>query len=211
MDADAEQTRRFVADAIERRLDAAGAGLRGDAETARRLFADAEAKVRAAAIGALVRLGAATREDVDRAITDRDPLVRRRICELANQTVDADFSPLLADADSSVVEAAAYALGEKGDKGATGRLARLAREHPDPLCREAAVAALGAIGDPAGKTAVIATLEDAPAIRRRAVVALAAFEGADVEAALRARLSDRDWQTRQSAAEVLGTSESEPR
>ncbi|MGB9112839.1 MAG: HEAT repeat domain-containing protein, partial [Acidimicrobiales bacterium] len=68
-----------------------------------------------------------------------------------------------------------------------------------------------AIGDPAGKAAVLAALSDAPAIRRRAVVALAAFDGADVESSLSAHLADHDWQTRQAAAEILGTTESEPR
>ena len=38
---------------------------------------------------------------------------------------------------------------------------------------------------------------------RRAVVALAAFEGTDVVEALRARLDDRDWQVRQAAETIL--------
>ena len=75
--------------------------------------------------------------------------------------------------------------------------------HADPLCREAAVAALGAIGDPAGLPAVLAALEDKPAIRRRAAVALAAFDGPEVEAALRRCLEDRDWQVRQVAEDLL--------
>ena len=62
-----------------------------------------------------------------------------------------------------------------------------------------------------GRSAVLAALRDAPAVRRRAVVALAAFSGADIEAALRERLSDRDWQVRQAAEEVLGISGSGPR
>jgi HEAT repeat protein len=210
---DADETRRPhpETDVTERRLEAAGAGIRGDADAARAMLDDRDGRVRAAAIGALVRLGAATRHDLDRAITDPDALVRRRICELASRQMDADFSLLLDDADAAVVEAAAHALGETGAKGAIDRLARVASGHSDPLCREAAVAALGAIGDQAGKAAVLAALSDAPAIRRRAVVALAAFEGADVESALQEHLADRDWQTRQAAAEILGVSESEPR
>jgi HEAT repeat protein len=70
------------------------------------------------------------------------------------------------------------------------------------LCREAAIAALGAIGHPDGLPAILAGLEDKPAVRRRAVIALAPFEGAEVtEALARARL-DRDWQVRQAAEDL---------
>jgi HEAT repeat protein len=82
-------------------------------------------------------------------------------------------------------------------------LASAASGHADPLCREAAVAALGAIGDPAGLTAILGALDDKPAIRRRAAVALAAFEGPAVDAALRRCLDDRDWQVRQVAEDLL--------
>ena len=40
--------------------------------------------------------------------------------------------------------------------------------------------------------------------RRRAVLALAAFEGDGVEAALTRALDDRDWQVRQAAEDLLG-------
>jgi HEAT repeat protein len=65
------------------------------------------------------------------------------------------------------------------------------------------VAALGAIGDQRGLPAILAATEDKPAVRRRAVLALAPFEGAAVEEALRRAVGDRDWQVRQ-AAEDLG-------
>ena len=70
--------------------------------------------------------------------------------------------------------------------------------------REAAVAALGSVGDKAGLPAVLAATTDKPAIRRRAVVALAAFEGPEVEAALRRAMDDRDWQVRQIAEDLSG-------
>jgi HEAT repeat protein len=79
-----------------------------------------------------------------------------------------------------------------------------AENHDDALVRESAVAALGAIGDPAAKEAILKACSDKPAVRRRAVLALAAFEGPDVEAALNAALSDRDWQVRQAAEDLLG-------
>ena len=70
------------------------------------------------------------------------------------------------------------------------------------MCREAAVAALGAIGDPAGLPAILAATTDKPAIRRRAVIALAPFDGPDVDAALERARTDRDWQVREAAEEL---------
>ena len=86
--------------------------------------------------------------------------------------------------------------------GVVDLLASIAAGHPEPLCREAAVAALGAIGDDTGLPAVLAACHDRPAVRRRAVIALAAFDGPDVDAALRVALTDRDWQVRQAAEDL---------
>ncbi len=83
-------------------------------------------------------------------------------------------------------------------------LGDVGRNHPDPLCREAAVAALGAIGDPGGLPAILTATSDKPAVRRRAVLALAPFSGPEVEAALDRARSDRDWQVRQAAEDLTG-------
>ena len=69
--------------------------------------------------------------------------------------------------------------------------------------REACAAALGAIGDPRGLPAILAACDDKPAIRRRAILALAPFEGDEVEAALHRALEDKDWQVRQNAEDLL--------
>jgi HEAT repeat protein len=69
--------------------------------------------------------------------------------------------------------------------------------------REAAVAALGSLGDPRGLPAILTGCADKPAVRRRAVLALAPFDGPDVDAALRAAMEDRDWQVRQNAEDML--------
>ena len=66
----------------------------------------------------------------------------------------------------------------------------------DPLCREAAVAALGAIGDPAGLPAVLEATKDRPAVRRRAVLALAPFEGPEVDAAIERARGDLEARCR---------------
>ncbi len=185
----------------ERRRLAVLAGHQGDEAAARSLLADPEPTVRAAALGALARMARATPGDVTQALSDRDPAVRRRACEAAVRgAVDVDLRYVLDDPDPAVVEAAAWALGEKEE--GTVELARVATEHSDPLCREAAVAALGAIGDPLGLPAILAATHDRPAIRRRAVIALAAFEGPEVDEALARAAGDRDWQVRQAAEDL---------
>jgi HEAT repeat protein len=196
---------RKVADAIRRRRrDAAVAGHEGDATAARELLDDADAGVRERALGALARLGEADAQLLATAAADPDPRVRRRVAELeaAGHGEGATLDVLLGDPDPTVVEVAAWAAGERGDPAKAGRLAELARDHDDPLVREAAVAALGAIGDPASLPAVLAALGDRATVRRRAVIALAAFEGPEVDRALEAACEDRDWQVRQVAEDL---------
>ncbi len=112
---------------------------------------------------------------------------------------------MLQDPATSVVEAAAWAAGEQEtvDDDVLLTLVDLATGATDPLVREAAVAALGAIGDARGLPAILAGCVDKPAIRRRAVLALAPFEGPAVDAALAAVLEDRDWQVRQAAEDLV--------
>lgn len=187
------------------------AGHRRDERTARAARRSDDPHVRAAAVGALARMGLLGPIEAVEALADRAPLVRRRACEEAARTSPVAGGPLeqalraaLGDPDPLVVEAACWALGELGARGAVGELASLTQGHADARCREAAVAALGAVGDPAGKPAVLeAATTDRAAVRRRAVVALAAFDGPEVERALLAALDDRDWQVRQAAETLL--------
>ena len=139
------------------------------------------------------------------------PRSRRRAAELAPAVVDARrvVAPLvgmLADRDVTVVEAAAWALGELGADAvasdAVAALSATAHSHRDPLAREAAVAALGALADPAGLDAILHACNDRAAVKRRAVLALAPFSGPEVDAAIRAALDDRDWQVRQAAEDL---------
>lgn len=204
--------------AVERAADAAALGLRpplpsgAAAELEESAADDPDARVRSAALGALVRAGARGRATRAwrRALSDQDPSVRRRAAEVS-PAIDAPARPLLArlgDDDVTVTEAAAWALGELGPDavaaGATAALAAVVEEHDDPLAREAAVAALGALGDPTGLPAVLTACRDKPTVRRRAVLALAPFGGPEVDAALQAALADRDWQVRQAAEDLLG-------
>lgn len=181
----------------------------------RTALGDPDPRVRAAALAALVRRG--VDPEVGPAWTaaaaDPDPTVRRRAAELGPRVAAADpdarvLAGLAADPDPLVAEAACWALGERGDvTGAAATevesmLAATARGHADPLVREAAVAALGSRG--ARVDAILDACADRPAIRRRAVLALAPFDGPEVEAALTRALTDRDWQVRQAAEDLLG-------
>jgi HEAT repeat protein len=198
---------RKLADEVARRRDAAVAGHRGDVATARRFLADEAPVVRATALGALARAGALTAEDLDAGLADPAAVVRARAAELAaSRPGDAPpaLTGALVDGDPAVVEAAAWASGERrpAEPGVVAVLSGVATGHDDPLCREAAVAALGAIGDPAGLPAVLAATGDRPAVRRRAVLALAPFSGPEVDTALARALEDRDWQVRQAAEDI---------
>ena len=198
---------REVPDAVRRRRAAALAGHRGDVADARSYLGDAEPSVRATALGALARAGSLAGADLVAALLDPSAVVRARAAELAADLpgdADPPLASVLADADPAVVEAAAWASGERRppEPGVVAALAAVTTSHDDPICREAAVAALGAIGDPAGLPAVLAATTDRAAIRRRAVLALAPFDGPDVEAALERALTDRDWQVRQAAEDV---------
>jgi HEAT repeat protein len=191
----------------ERRRVVALAGHQGDEATARAALDDPAPEVRATALGALERLGALRAGDVVAALADESPVVQRRACEAA-AALPGDGPPsllaALASPDSTVAEVAAWAAGERQppEPGTVAALAALATDHEDALVREAAVAALGAIGDEAGLPAILAATNDKATVRRRAVLALAPFEGPEVDDALARARTDRDWQVRQAAEDL---------
>ena len=194
----------------------AGGGLgrtRGDEGAAGGARATRRPAVRATALGALARAGRLEPDRRgERAFEDPAPEVRARAVEVAiglGPAAAAGVRRALGDGDARVVEAGCFALGELGsERGADGgveALAGVGRDHPDPLCREAAVAALGAIGDPAGLPAILvghrATSRPCgggpcwpwrpstvPRWRRRSSGPCA----------------DRDWQVRQAAEDLTG-------
>jgi HEAT repeat protein len=190
-----------------RRRAVATAGHTGDAATARAALTDPDPRVRATAIGALERLGQLQPDDVDRALQDADVGVRRRACEAA-ALLPGDAAPSLRSTllgpDPEVAEVAAWASGERvpPEPGIVEALAQLTTGHDDALVREAAVAALGAIGDASGLPAILAATGDKATVRRRAVIALAPFDGPEVDAALARARDDRDWQVRQAADDL---------
>jgi HEAT repeat protein len=182
----------------------AAAGHTGDVELARAALDDPDPATRELALGALDRLGELDDDRLAAALADPEPSVRRRSVELAALRPGTDLLPSLADPDPAVVEVAALACGEHEDvpDETLHRLIHLATSADVALVREACVAALGAIGDERGLFAILAGCADSPAVRRRAVLALAPFEGDDVEEAIERALTDRDGQVRQAAEDL---------
>ncbi|MBK5331821.1 MAG: HEAT repeat domain-containing protein [Ilumatobacteraceae bacterium] len=190
---------------IGRWREIAIAGHTGDVDTARGALADDDPVSRELALGALVRLGMLTDDDLRTALVDEAPSVRRRAAMMAGRRPSVSLRALLDDLEATVVEAAAWACGEQEsvDDDVLSVLIDLGVSSTDPLVREACTAALGAIGDPRGLATILHGCSDKPAVRRRAVLALAPFDGEEVDAALQAALTDRDWQVRQAAEDVL--------
>ncbi len=178
---------------------------------ARHGLADPDPGVQVAALSALARLGQATAGDIEAALARGTPPLRRRAVEVAltvrgtgsRSSLPRAVTAALDDPDPLVVVAAAWFVAERQVHAAVPALATTATGHADARCREAAVAALGALGDAAGLPAVLQALHDSPTVRRRATVALAGFDDPRVTPALRAATEDRDWQVRQAAGELL--------
>lgn len=193
------------------RRSVAIAGHTGDGGLPRRALDNADPSLRATALGALERLGILDDATLAGALRDPSPVVRRRAATIAVDHPTIDLRELLDDPDPTVVEVAAWAVGERTTVGddVLERVAALVSGHDDALVREASVAALGAIGDDRGLDAILAATADKPAIRRRAILALAPFldpehdRADDVAAALTKALGDRDWQVRQAAEDLI--------
>jgi HEAT repeat protein len=173
---------------------------------------DVAPRRRVLALRAARRRGIVTDEIWRAALTDVDADVRRDALTLvatpplANPSLADVLINALGDDDALDVDGAAFALGEHLTVRAVERLVHVATHHDDARCRESAIAALGAIGDDRARPAIIGALDDRPAVRRRAIVALANFEGPDIDAALARAAQDRDWQVR-AAVDQLGRDE----
>jgi len=118
--------------------------------------------------------------------------------------IDVSIHHLLNDDDVFVAEMTAWSLGERQTPTdeEIAALIHATTQHAESVVREACAAALGSLGDIRGLPAILTACTDKPAVRRRAVLALAPFDGEEVDAALQRALEDRDWQVRQNA-EIL--------
>jgi HEAT repeat protein len=173
----------------------------------------ASPRQRVLALRAGARRSLLNNDDWLEALDDDEVDVRREALSLAAHENISDDRILhalvdaLGDVDPLVVDAAAFALGEHVYTNAVEPLCLVATSHDDARCREAAVAALGAIGDDRGRAAVLGALDDKPPVRRRAIVALSNFEGPDIEAALELASQDRDWQVRAAVNQLARENE----
>lgn len=191
--------------ALDSRFHVIEAGFTGDVSTARAGLTHPDADVRASALRAVERLGELSDHDLVTALRDNDVEVRRTAVECARHFPSVSIHHLLKDADVFVAEMTAWSLGERPEPTdeEINALIDATTQHPESVVREACAAALGSLGDPRGLPAILTACTDKPAVRRRAILALAPFEGAEVDAALQAAMEDRDWQVRQNAEILL--------
>ncbi len=202
------------------------AGHTGDVELVEAALTGPDPRARVLALGAAARLRLLTAERLIDFLADDSPEVRYRALEvlpgLDDRAAGADaVTALLAGpepantemaelagpepANTELAELAAFTLGEIEPQGearvrAVEALREQATGHADALCRESAVAALGALAE--GLDAILAACDDVATVRRRAVLALAPFDGPEVDRALGRALTDRDWQVRQAAEDL---------
>ncbi len=188
-------------------MDLVAACLRGDVAVLREAVGHTHPRARILALRGLARANDLTAADWSMLCGDTDAGVRREtLSEMGSRGTCHISSPqliaLLGDADPLVAEAAAYVAGEGDVTECEAALIDMVTSHDDSRCRETAVVALGMLGKDSSRSTIVAALVDKPTVRRRAIVALANFEGEDVEEALDRAADDRDWQVR-SAVELL--------
>ena len=199
-----EDALEFTHSGIERRQQLVQLAREGDLSLARDLCGDGDPRVRASSIAVLSENDALDESLIALGLSDPNPLVRMTVARAAAQNSSISVLELLNDEDSSVVEIACWAAGEQTEHNDSiiEALSGIVLEHEDALCRESAVAALGALGDARGLESILKATKDIATVRRRAVIALAPFEGQAVTDALQLALSDRDWQVRQAAEDL---------
>jgi HEAT repeat protein len=169
---------------------------------------DGDVRRRVLALRGLVRRSLMTDQLWRDSFSDDEPTMRREAVQQFAYVTDVDttlldtVSSMLADSDDLVAEGAAFALGEHNYTEAVDPLCVAARTHDDARVREAAIAALGVLGDDRARSTIIEALSDKAPIRRRAIVALANYEGPDIEAALDGAGEDRDWQVRAAVTQL---------
>ena len=178
--------------------------LNGDYAHAVEYLQHSEPDVRATALTILGNEGKLDLELLEAALLDTSYEVRRALVHLISTNHEIPAMKFLLDEDHSIVEIACWAIGERGE--AEGEILEVLKEitesHSDSLCRESAVAALGALGNREALGSILKAVDDIATVRRRAVLALSPFDGPEVESAITKALEDRDWQVRQAAEDI---------
>jgi hypothetical protein len=187
------------------RFDVIAAGFSGDSSVALEALRHDDGTVRASALRALARIGTLTAEILAPFVRDSHIETRRTAVEMAVPFPSVNVHQCIDDPDVFVAEMAAWCVGERSPASdiEIETLIDRTTSHSEAVVREACAAALGSLGDERGLPAILAACSDKPAVRRRAILALAPFEGDDVDAALQRALEDKDWQVRQNAEDLL--------
>jgi len=177
----------------------------GNVELLCAAFTHTNDHIRSLALHGLLKNDALTDEHIRHAEVDPARLVRHRLAQLGALEPRINLSILLHDVDFAVAETAAWSLWERVDvtPGEFDLLVEGGADHDHAIVRESCIAALGAIGDPRAVPVILQGCNDKPAVRRRAILALAPFDGPEITAALEKALLDRDWQVRQAAEDLL--------
>ena len=167
-------------------------------------LSDPNGRIRAAAITSMHRLGALNRENIEAAL--QDEAIEARLAAV-RASVQLPWFSLKAhlgrEQNPLVLESIIFAIGEKQELDAYPQLCEIATDNTDALCREAAVAAIANFQREDSLEVLIKASQDKPAIRRRVAIALAGLDSPGASALLQKLSTDRDWQTRQIAQEIL--------
>jgi HEAT repeat protein len=145
---------------------------------------------------------------------DADPSLRASAAEklgsCGSEALET-LSGLEYDPDPTVRECLATAYGEIDSADAVPWLSSAARDDSDRHVKEAATAALGAIGNNAGLETLLLLINDGPPqVRRRAIAAITVFDDERVEPAIRRAALDRNPGVREAAEMVVGKQLTEP-
>jgi HEAT repeat protein len=139
---------------------------------------------------------------------DADPSLRAAAAEklgsCGSEALET-LSRLEYDPDPTVRECLATAYGEIDSADTVAWLSFAARDDSDRHVKEAATAALGAIGNNAGLETLLLLINDGPPqVRRRAIAAITVFDDERVEPAIRLAALDRNPGVREAAEMVVG-------
>lgn len=201
------QSSEELAQSNQKRLEVIMAAYHNSPDAALIGLSDEDPRVRASSLTTLNKLGKLTDTTLSEMLADPSSLVRRRGCEISAQYRKVSLVSMLADTNSYVVEMALWAEGEREEPTNIEIISKIASDHSESFVREAAIAALGAIGDERSIDVILSAMNDRPNIRRRAVVAMASYDDQRVTDALRQACRDRDWQVRQIAEDLLEITE----
>jgi len=141
-------------------------------------------------------------------VTDSSAAVRAATAEKMGYCNERSMDPLETlghDVDPTVREAVATAYGELAIPQAVPWLIDASLDDEDRHVKEAAVAALGAIGDPGAIDALLEIMRGGPPqVRRRAIAAITVFDDDRIKPAIQRAALDRNPGVREAAEMVVG-------